>query len=244
MKSGGFGRGHSLFGGSGEWDRIWRRASHRFVSRQRERAAAKIEAAIKTGLEFADRERILDVGCGSGHALIEAATRLSSQSRFVACDSSPAAAHLARENFRDQGLAIEVLCADAASLPLREESFKKVLLLMTLQHVYDDDAVLREIDRVLAQHGELFIAVPSERSIISMSYKLRRFVTSVPVERRSFSVGRLVALVGLRFQIDACRVSQVGPDRWLSRAIDGAIAHLISDWGRYITLRCSKSATR
>src|SRR5271167_1184775 len=95
--------GSSSFEDSAAWDRIWRHESHRFVSLQRERARPKIEAAIKGGLEFAGCDRILDVGCGSGQALIEAAGRLSSHTRLVACDFSPAALHLARANFRDRG---------------------------------------------------------------------------------------------------------------------------------------------
>jgi|SRR5271166_1651433 len=235
----------SSFEDSAAWDRIWKYESHSFVSLQRERAGPKIEAAIKGGLEFASGDRVLDVGCGSGHALIEAAGRLSLHTRFVACDFSPAAVELARANFRDRGLAVEVLWADAAWLPFREESFDKVLLLMTLQHVCDEAAVLREVDRVLAQHGELFVAVPCERSIISVWYKLRGGATSVPVvDRRSFSARRLAALVGLRFRIAECHVSQAGSERWLVRAIDRALACVIPDWGRYIMLRCSKSVAR
>jgi len=226
---------------SAAWDRIWKVKSHSYVSHQRARARSKIEAVIKEGLEFGKSDRVLDVGCGTGDVLIEAAERFSSESRFIACDLSPAAVELAQANFRDRGLAVEVLCADAASLPLREASIDKVLLLMTLQHVYDEVAVLREIDRVLVQHGELFVAVPAERSIISITYKLRRFVTPVPIDRRTFSLRRLAALVGSRFKIEACHVSQVGSDRWLSRAIDQTLAYIVPEWGRYIMLRCSKA---
>jgi len=226
------------------WDRIWKLESHSYVSFQRARARSKIEAAIKEGLEFEKNDRVLDLGCGTGHPLIEAAERSSSKSRFIACDLSPAAMGLARANFRDRGLAVEVLCADAALLPLREGSIDKVLLLMTLQHVYDEVAVLREVDRVLAPDGALFVAVPSERSIISITYRLRRFITRVPVDRRTFSLRRLTALVASRFKIEACHVSQVGSDRWLSRAIDQTLAYVVPEWGRYIMLRCSKSVAK
>jgi ubiquinone/menaquinone biosynthesis C-methylase UbiE len=226
---------------SSAWDQIWKRESHSYVSHQRDRARSKIEAAIKEGLEFGKSDRVLDLGCGSGHVLIEAAQRISSASRLIACDLSPAAVSLALTNFRARGLDVEVLCADAAMLPLREESVHTVLLLMTLQHVYDEVSVLREVDRVLAQHGQLFVVVPNERSIISMSYKLQRFVTPVPVERRTFSLRRLATLVSSRFKIETCQVKQVGSDRWLSRAIDQTLAYVIPEWGRYIMLRCRKS---
>jgi len=229
---------------SKQWDRIWKLKSHSYVSLQPARAKSKIDAAITYGLEFSPRDRVLDVGCGSGHVLIEAAERISTLCRFVACDISPTAAGLARANFREHGLTVDVICADAARLPLRDSSIDKVLLLMTLQHVCDPAALLSEADRVLARPGELFIAVPGERSIISMSYKLRRLVTAVPVDRRRFNLRRLVALVGSRFQIDACHVSQVGADRWWSRAVDSALARVIPEWGRYIMLRCSKPVIR
>ena len=226
------------------WDRVWKLESHSYVSSQRDRAKSKIDATIKEGLKLEKNDRVLDLGCGTGYALIEAAEQSSSESRFIACDLSPAAVGLARTNFRDRGLAVEVLCADAALLPLGEGSIDKILLLMTLQHVYDVGAVLREVDRVLAQGGALFVAVPSQHSIISITYSLRRLITRVPVDRRTFSLRTVTALVASRFKIEACHVSQVGPERWLSRAIDQTLASIVPDWGRYIVLRCGKSIAR
>jgi len=231
---------NSSIADSAAWDRIWKLKSHPYVLGQAARAKSKIETLIKDGLEFDRRDRVLDLGCGTGDGLTEAAQRLSSESRFVACDFSPVAVGLARANFRGHGLAVEVICADAAALPLRDGSIDKVLLLMTLQHVRDEIAVLSEVDRVLAQHGELFVALPGERSIISMSQRLRSFITAVPIGRRTSSMPRAVALLGSRFRIDACHVSQVGPDRWLSRMIDRTLARVVPEWGRYIMLRCSK----
>ena len=52
---------------------------------------------------------------------------------------------------------VEVFCADAAELPLRDESFDIVLAAMVLQHVRDEARVLSEIDRVLAHGGPAFV---------------------------------------------------------------------------------------
>jgi ubiquinone/menaquinone biosynthesis C-methylase UbiE len=150
---------------------------------------------------------------------------------------------LARENFRKAGLAAKVFCADAAELPLRDESFDVVLASMVLQHVRDEARVLSEIDRVLAPGGRVFVVAPCRHSIITGLQRLRKSVakTSLPADRQSYSAPELVALMESRFAVKSWRLWHSGPDRRILGAIDRALARILPLWGRYIVMRCEKS---
>jgi SAM-dependent methyltransferase len=91
----------------------------------------------------------LDVGSGTGGAIAEW-RRLQPVARLVAVDLTPAM--LAR------GSAPYRLAADAAALPLAEQTFRTVVSVFALHHLPAPVAALREWRRVLADGGELRVA--------------------------------------------------------------------------------------
>jgi ubiquinone/menaquinone biosynthesis C-methylase UbiE len=225
------------------WDKVWTDDPYRIPSLRAQRARSKVAAFIAVGLKIEAQDRVLDLACGSGQTLIEALTKTSHRGRLVACDISTAAIRLARENFKRARLDAAVFCADAAQLPLRDESFDIVLASMVLQHVDDEARVLSEIDRVLAHGGRVFIVSACRRSITSGVQTLRRSVTKslLPADRQSYSAPQLVALMESRFAVKSWRLWHSGPDRRILGAIDRALARILPLWGRYIVLRCEKS---
>jgi ubiquinone/menaquinone biosynthesis C-methylase UbiE len=224
------------------WDKVWTDDPYGLPSLRAERARTKVAALVAVGLKIEANDRVLDLACGSGHALIEAVSR-SHRGLLVACDISKAATRLAQENFRNAGLEAGVCCVDAAALPLNDESFDVVLAVMVLQHVRDEARVLSEIDRVLSRHGRVFVVAPCRHSITTGLQTLRKSAakTSLPADRQSYSAPELVALMESRFAVKDWRLWHSGPDRRILGAIDRALARILPFWGRYIVMRCEKS---
>jgi ubiquinone/menaquinone biosynthesis C-methylase UbiE len=105
-------------------------------------------------VEFANLEpgaRVLDVGCGTGAALLPA-SRIAS--RAVGIELSPAMAARAREAVP----AAEVVVGDASQLPFADGEFDVVLSSFTVFFMPDPSAALREWARVLAPGGRIVTA--------------------------------------------------------------------------------------
>lgn len=120
-------------------------------------AAAAVQAEIRARLlERLDIVRldptaVLDLGAGTGHASRDLKGRYPS-SQVVALDSS---ASMLRQSARQQRLLRRFfpVCADAHSLPLRNQSFDLVLSNLLLEWCHDPDAVFAEVARVLRPKG-------------------------------------------------------------------------------------------
>jgi SAM-dependent methyltransferase len=218
------------------WDRIWLEHPYRMPSMRAERAQRKVAAVIEAGLKLNESDRVLDLAVGSGHGLIEVADRVSHAARFFACDISAVAIALARTNLQSAGVEARLLRAQWDRLPFRAQSFDLVLAFMLPTR-----AVLREIDRVLAPNGKVFLVTLSRYSVTSIFYRTLEAVRPDPFgEQGNPTPGELVSMLRSRFVVEGWRILHSGADRPFSRAIDGAIAMLLPDWGRYVVARCAK----
>ena len=231
------------------WDKVWTEDPYALPTLRAERARSRVAALIAVGLKIEAQDRVFDLACGSGQTLAGVTSALRGRTgsvgaeRVVACDISTAAIRLARENFKRAGLDVNVFCADAAELPLPDESFDVVLASMVLQHVRDEPRVLSEIDRVLARDGRVFVVAPCRHSITTGLQSLRKSAAKglLPADRQSYSAPELIALMESRFAVKDWRLWHSGPDRRILGAIDRALARILPLWGRYIVMRCEKS---
>jgi ubiquinone/menaquinone biosynthesis C-methylase UbiE len=108
--------------------------------------------------ELAPDDVVVDVGCGSGEAVREAALRVTC-GRVIGVDPAPAMLRYARELSADhEGQArIEFREAPAEKLPVADAAATVVLAVNSLHHWQDADAGLAEVQRVLAPGGRLFV---------------------------------------------------------------------------------------
>lgn len=114
-------------------------------------------------LESADLragERVLDLACGTGLIARLAAERVGPTGTVVGVDVAPDMIEVARSVPVPEGTSVEWHEADAASLPLPDDSFDVVLCQMGLMFVEDKGAALSEIRRVLAPGGRLALNTP------------------------------------------------------------------------------------
>ncbi len=107
--------------------------------------------AMLAAAELSGRERVLDLGCGPGHA---AAAFAPHAAEVVGLDLTEAMLAEARRLASLRGMAnLRFERGDAARLPFAAGSFERVTSRLSAHHYADPAAVLREVARVLAPGG-------------------------------------------------------------------------------------------
>ncbi|WON76237.1 class I SAM-dependent methyltransferase [Serratia sp. UGAL515B_01] len=96
--------------------------------------------------------RLLDLGCGAGHASFTAASNVA---EVVAYDLSPQMLEVVGHAAQQKGLAnIQVQQGVAESLPFDDASFSVVISRYSAHHWHDVGRALREVERVLKPGGK------------------------------------------------------------------------------------------
>jgi len=98
------------------------------------------------------RLKILDVGCGTGNLSQDIKRSTKLEVYGVEID---------KESAREAKKKIDVIIADAQSLPFRKNVFDIVVSNQVIEHVIDVDSFLMEINRVLKSGGSLIISTPN-----------------------------------------------------------------------------------
>jgi demethylmenaquinone methyltransferase/2-methoxy-6-polyprenyl-1,4-benzoquinol methylase len=125
-------------------------------------ADASEHASRERGLELlapAPGERILEVGFGTGHALVALARAVGPTGRASGIDLSEGMARVSRERLQDAGLddRIEIRVGAAPPLPWPDSGFDAVTMSFTLELLPDAviPELLAETRRVLRPEGRL-----------------------------------------------------------------------------------------
>lgn len=112
-------------------------------------------------------DRVLEIGCGPGHALVGLADRVGPAGHVVGLDAAPGMLARARRRLARAGVAggVTLVLGDARSLPLADGIADAAFVEDTLELFGPDDrdAVLGELRRVLAADGRL-VVVTMERA--------------------------------------------------------------------------------
>jgi ubiquinone/menaquinone biosynthesis C-methylase UbiE len=113
-----------------------------------ERSEQPVRQAGLKMLDARPGERILEIGFGTGHSLIELAQAVGPSGRVFGIDLSERMRQIAQTLVRRQGLheRVELVCGDAAHLPYESDSLDGVFMSFTLE-LFDTP----EIPRVLAE---------------------------------------------------------------------------------------------
>jgi ubiquinone/menaquinone biosynthesis C-methylase UbiE len=151
------------------------------------------EAIAATGIA---NPKVLEVGCGSGYYSEVFATLLAGGVRYTGVDYSNAM--IARARARLPSTAFEI--ADATRLPYADGAFDIVFNGVSLMHIIDYQAAIREAARVAAGYC-IFHTVP-----VFHDYRttfLRKYAYGAPVVEVIFSKQELMQLcrdAGLRLE--------------------------------------------
>jgi ubiquinone/menaquinone biosynthesis C-methylase UbiE len=101
--------------------------------------------------------RVLEVGAGSGRDTL-GLTRAGAIG--IVLDYSPASLDLVRRQARSQGLAVQLVRADALAMPFRDGAIDVVFHQGLLEHFRDPMPLLRENARVTRRGGRVVVDVP------------------------------------------------------------------------------------
>jgi ubiquinone/menaquinone biosynthesis C-methylase UbiE len=122
------------------------------------------EPVRRVGLQMLDArpgERILEIGFGTGHCLIELARLVGPSGRVFGIDLSEKMVEISRERASQEGLdnRIELACGDALHLPHASQSLDAIFMSFTLE-LFDTPEiplVLAECRRVLKTGGRIVV---------------------------------------------------------------------------------------
>lgn len=116
------------------------------------------------------QKNLLDIGCGTGANLPMLAQAVGPNGTVTALDYSPLALQFASHELnkqREENKKITLLRGDATLLPFPDNYFDIVTMLDVLEHVEDDLAAVREIQRVLKPGGAFVLSVPAYQNLWS-----------------------------------------------------------------------------
>lgn len=164
---------------------------------------SRVRAVIRR-LEARPEERILDVGCGTGHVLAKVPCR-----ERHGVDLSPRMVQRAQNSL---GGAAKIVLGDAESLPYEDGYFDRVIASSLFSHVLNPEQVVAELRRVTKAGGRIVISVCDDDQIERgmnwvKSLRLARFffgtdqegqprVYNVEYHLHRFSLQRLREVVG------------------------------------------------
>ncbi len=122
-------------------------------------------SVIMRMLSLTSEDRVLDVGCGGGHFVLEMAKkcRVCVGLDLIVLDSVHSVAQVQKNT--------SFLVADARCIPIPDAAFDKLLLSSVLQMIPGDSQVLQECARTLHPGGKLVLSVPLDYVLIRRLYQ-------------------------------------------------------------------------
>jgi ubiquinone/menaquinone biosynthesis C-methylase UbiE len=151
------------------------------------------------------KDRILDLGCGTGWASRRLA-RMASAGEVVGLDVADEMLHRAEEASSDFNN-IRYVWGSAENIPALDSLFTKVLSVESFYYYADQNKALRELKRVMAPGGQLFILI----NLYKDNHYSLRWVGELKVPVQALSQAEYIALLekhGFR-NVEAHRI----PDR-------------------------------
>jgi ubiquinone/menaquinone biosynthesis C-methylase UbiE len=128
--------------------RFWVEAPHPFITRAR----------LGEILEARAGERLLEVGPGTGYYTLDLAEWVGDEGRVDIFDIQQEMLDHTLESARERGISnLRPTHGDARSLPYEDDSFDAAILITVLGEIPDQDAALREFNRVLKPGGRLIV---------------------------------------------------------------------------------------
>ncbi len=164
--------------------RVWDRISLIYPREADPRFAPVVEGVIARAA-LKPRERVLDLGTGTGRAAIRAGTLVTPEGQVLGIDISPEMLSLARQNAAALGLAhVSFQGGAAEAIPAVHGAFDVVLASLSLMYAVDRAAAARECARVLRPGGRFVAAVwadPDRCDIVRFQQMAGRFAPEPPV---------------------------------------------------------------
>ena len=126
-------------------------------------------------------DRILDVGCGEGRAVVEIGRLHLAQIRLFGVDLMIERVMVARRETASHNQRVGFAAADACDLPFRDGAFDATFCVAVLQHLRDAEKAVIEFARITAPGGHVVVVEPDNAARYSFS--------SAPSGKQAFDTG-------------------------------------------------------
>ncbi len=158
----------------------------------------RFKNVIKT-LSPGRKEKILDVGCGTGYYLKYV---LEKGAEAYGTDLSEEYIKQSKAYIYPQHANLKI--ASATNIPFRNDYFDKVLMTEVIEHIPRYRESLREIYRVLKIGGSAIITTPNKFSYMNIAYKLKRVLKGFKFNEhvKEFSRNEFLSLLSKYFKIE------------------------------------------
>ena len=123
-------------------------------------------------------DHVLDIAGGTGDLAIKFRKKVGTSGKVILSDINESMLHEGRKNLINHGIIdVEVIQANAESLPFEDNTFDCVSIAFGLRNVTDKDAALKQMYRVLKKGGTLLILEFSkvENQMLEKAYDFYSF---------------------------------------------------------------------
>ncbi|MBV7547145.1 methyltransferase domain-containing protein [Pseudomonas sp. PDM26] len=164
---------------------------------------------------------LLDAGCGQGKSF-PLLRQAFAPARLIGVDADPHSLNQSREEAVRQGMAVELIGSDCASLNLPDASVDLLFCHQTFHHLVEQEQALAEFYRVLKPGGYLLFAESTEAYIDTW---VIRWLFRHPMHVQKSAAQYLQMIRQQGFEFTAQNVSY--PYLWWSRAKDFGLLELL-----------------
>jgi ubiquinone/menaquinone biosynthesis C-methylase UbiE len=133
---------------------------------------------IQEGLHF------LDIGCGTGFAIAEAARKVGGHGQFFGIDLSTKMIEQAKRKFDGIGN-FTFIESNAESIPLESNFFDVIICTNSFHHYYHPQKALGEMYRLLKNSGKVYILDPTNDGLLMKI--MERFMKFGPEHAKLYS---------------------------------------------------------
>lgn len=142
----------------------------------------------------------LDIGCGTGWAVAQAAKKVNGKGAFYGIDISSKMIEKARENYNDKNT-FHFIKANSESIPLNDNFFDVVICTNSFHHYLNPHKVMAEIHRLLKTGGKVYILDPiADYWFIKVIDKILRMIEREHVKiYSSKEFNNLMSDAGIRY---------------------------------------------
>lgn len=124
------------------------------------------KALVLDILQIKQQDRIIDIGCGTGHDAVTMATLVKNQGHVVAIDSSRTMIDYAQSRYQNSNLPISFKHSHAKEIDFTNDTFDKCRCDRVLQHVEEPKLALTEMRRIVRTGGRIIAIDPDWSSFI------------------------------------------------------------------------------
>ncbi len=111
-------------------------------------------------LDIREKMNFLDIGCGTGWAIGQAARLIDFKGSFYGVDLSQKMIEKAKENFKEYP-DFHFIKANSESIPLPDDFFEIIICTNSFHHYLHPDKAMKEMFRLLKRGGKVYILDPA-----------------------------------------------------------------------------------